>query len=262
LSRLYEIALIYKAKRERSGAISINLPEVKVRVEEGKVQFIPVPDLPSRTLVREAMVLAGEAAAAFALHHEIPVPFAAQPPSASTEAAAAPPTEDDLAGMHALRRAQSRGQVSSLPAPHTGLGLPHYTRVTSPLRRYLDLAAHQQLRLFLRGEPLLSQQEMLERVGESEAITGGAARVESLSRRHWTLVHFLQNPGWEGEGVVVEKRGSQVRLLIPELGFETYTSARGNPPLNARMKVSVQGVNLPELEAYIRAELGFSDDSG
>jgi exoribonuclease II len=262
LSRLYEIAKIYQARRNRSGAISINLPEVKMRVEDGYVHFTPIPDLPSRTLVREAMVLAGEAAALFALRHDIPVPFAAQPASAASEAAAAPPEEGDLAGMYALRRVQSRGQVSSHPAPHTGLGLPFYTRVTSPLRRYLDLVAHQQLRLFLRDQPLMSQQEVLERVGESESITGSAVRSEFLSRRHWTLVYFLNNPGWKGEGVMVEIRSSQARLILPELGFETYTSVRGKPPLNARMLVSIQGVNLPGLEVSIRAELGFFGDSG
>lgn len=262
LFRLYEIALLYMERRNRAGAVSIDLPEVKLKVEAGKVSFIRVPDLPSRTLVKEAMVMAGEAAAMFALRHAIPVPFAAQPPSSYPETISQLPDRADLAGMYALRRIQTRGRVSSHPAPHTGLGLPHYTRVTSPLRRYLDLAAHQQLRLFLQGQPPMSEMEMVTRVGESEAITGSAVRAESLSRRHWTLVHFLQNPDWAGEGVVVEKRGSQVRLILPELAFETPASVRGDPPLNARLLVTIQHVNLPELDVSVRAQLGFFGDSG
>jgi exoribonuclease II len=255
-SRLYEIGDIYLKRRRQNGAVSIDLPEVKVRVSDGLVSFIPIPALPSRTLVREAMVMAGEAAALFALNNGIPVPFAVQPPSAVSEAYNSPPEPDDLAGMYALRRIQNRGRVSSHPAPHAGLGLSYYTRVTSPLRRYLDLTAHQQLRLFLHGYPVLEEQVMVARVGESEALTSSAARAENLSRRHWTLVHFLLNPDWQGEGVIVEKRNSQVRLIIPELGFEAQTAVRGDLPLNTRIKVSVKSVNLPELEATIHTELG------
>jgi exoribonuclease II len=256
LSRLYEIAKIYRGRRLASGAVSINLPEVKVRVVGGNVSIFPVLPLPSRTLVSEAMVMAGEAAAVYALQHDIPIPFASQPPAPNPEALSTSPESEDMAGMFVLRRLQNRARVSSHPAPHTGLGLPVYTRVTSPLRRYLDLAAHQQLRLFLLGQAPLDQQEVLARVGESEAITGSAARAENLSRRHWTLVYFLHNPDWRGEGVLVEKRGSQGRVIIPELGFEAQTTIRGNPALNTRIKLALKGVDLPELEAAFHSVLG------
>ena len=59
-----------------------------------------------------------------------------------------------LAGMFALRKSLQRSLIRTSPAPHAGLGLEHYTQATSPLRRYVDLLVHQQLRAHLRGETL------------------------------------------------------------------------------------------------------------
>jgi exoribonuclease-2 len=38
-----------------------------------------------------------------------------------------------------------RSATSVKPLLHYGLGLPAYLRVTSPMRRYYDLLAHQQI---------------------------------------------------------------------------------------------------------------------
>jgi exoribonuclease-2 len=149
-----------------------------------------------------------------------------------------------------LLKTQKRSQVSGQPAPHAGVGLPAYSRATSPLRRYLDLVAHQQLRLSLQGRPLLNEQQMLERVGESEAVTRIVAQAELLSRRHWTLVYLHQNPGWRGEGVLVEKLGLRGRVIIPELAFETHIHLREDLPLNTRLPLVFKGANLSELEAF------------
>ena len=54
-------------------------------------------------------------------------------------------------------------QDQTTPAPHAGLGLPGYVQATSPMRRYLDLAIHQQLRAFLSGSPLLDAADLIER---------------------------------------------------------------------------------------------------
>ena len=192
--------------------------------------------------------MAGEAAARFALERDIPFPFATQP---------APPTgtqqlTEGLAGAYALRNTLQRSQTKSVPAPHTGLGLAVYARATSPLRRYLDLVAHQQLRGYLRGEDILGAQEMLERIGAVEAVTGSVRQAERLARQHWTLVYLLQHPGWHGEGILVEKRNSRGTVLIPELELEPRVHLREDLPLNSVVPLFLSGVELPELEAYFR----------
>ena len=77
-------------------------------------------------------------------------------------------------------------------------------QATSPLRRYLDLVVHQQLRAFLRGEPLLDEQAILVRIGSVDDVVRGTRRVERLARHHWTLVFLLQNPDWTGDAIVLE----------------------------------------------------------
>jgi exoribonuclease-2 len=243
---LHQLAQTYEARRQASGAISIELPEVKVVVENGRVTLRSLPPLKSRALVQEAMLMAGEAAARFALEHHIPFPFTTQDPPEASE------RPKGMAGMYALRRALKRSQQISTPAPHAGLGLAVYTRVTSPLRRYLDLVVHQQLRAHLHHTPLLGEQEMLARVGAAEAVTGVVRQAEMLASRHWTLVYLLEHPDWHGEGILVEKRDRRGTVLIPELGLEVRVHVRQDLPLNSPIPLALSGVNLAELEAHFR----------
>jgi exoribonuclease-2 len=136
------------------------------------------------------------------------------------------------------------------------LGLEIYAQVTSPLRRYLDLVAHQQLRAFLRRDDLLGAPEVLERIGAADAATDGVRQAERLARRHWTLVYLLQHPKWRGEGVLVEKHDARGTVLIPELDLEPRVHLREDLPLDSVVPLTLSGVDLPELEAFFQAERG------
>jgi exoribonuclease-2 len=196
--------------------------------------------------------MAGEAAAQFAISERLPFPFAIQEGLNAPYTVQGENTVADLAGFFALRNKLKRSQVSSQPAPHAGVGLSAYSRATSPLRRYLDLVVHQQLRAHLTGKSPLNEQEMLARVGMSEAITGSVNAVESLSRRHWTLVYLQQHPDWQGEAVLVEKTGLRGRVIIPELAFDSLIHLREDAPLNARFQVGIRQVNLAELDVALK----------
>ena len=245
-SSLHQLAQVHQALRRERNAVHIELPEVKIRVVDGQVVIHPLPPLRSRALVREAMLMAGEAVARFALEQDIPFPFTTHAPPETDE------RPEDLAGMYALRRTLRRSQQSSVPAPHSGLGLEVYTRATSPLRRYLDLVVHQQLRAHLRGEGLLEAQEVLERIGAAEALTGSMRQAERLVRKHWTLVYLMQHPDWHGEGVLVEKRDRRGTVLIPELDLETRIHLRQERPLNSRMPLTLMAVDLAQSEVYFQ----------
>jgi len=251
LRTLHEWAQRFRAKRQAAGAVEINLPEVKVRVEHDTVVIRPLPELKSRALVQEAMLMAGEAIARFALAAGFPFPYTTQD---LADAPSALP--DGLAGMYALRRTMRPGQVKSVPGSHAGLGLAYYARVTSPLRRYLDLVAHQQLRAYLRGSNGLEEQELLSRVGAAEAVSSSVRQAERLANKHWTLVYLLQNPDWRGEGVVVEKLDRRSTILIPELDLEVRTYVRDDLPLNSVVSLTLPQVNLVELGAHFHVERG------
>jgi exoribonuclease-2 len=246
--RFYQLAQVYQARRRANGAIFIELPEVKILVQDGEVSIRPLPALKSRDLVTEAMLMAGEAAARYALERDIPIPFSAQEP----------PREyaqlEGLAGMFALRRSLKPSHKNVDPSPHAGLGMQLYAQATSPLRRYLDLVVHQQLRAHLRGEDVLDKKEVLERIGTAGAITGSVSRAERLTRKHWTLVYLMQRPGWRGEGILVEKSGSRGKIIIPELDLEASLHLQADPPLNSVLPLALSGVSLAELEAYFQVK--------
>ena len=220
---------------------------MRIKVIDGQVNIAPLLSLRSRNTVTELMLTAGEAVAQMAIERELPVPFTVQD---AGEPMAAPQT---LAEMFAGRRRMRPSQQSTRPGPHAGLGLPAYVRVTSPLRRYLDLVAHQQLRAWLAGRPPLDEPALLERVGAADAIGGAVRRAEGLARQHWTIVYLQQHPDWSGEGVIVEKMGLRATVLIPELAWEFRVHLREDLPLDSVVQVTYVGANLPLLDAHLRA---------
>jgi exoribonuclease-2 len=248
LRSLDRLAEQHRIRREKRGAFTLDLPEVKLAVDGEEVVIRPIVPLRSRDLVTEAMLMAGEAIAHLALERGIAIPFTAQdPPSADQR-----PEAGDLAGMFAMRRALRPSEYSSTPGPHAGLGLEVYAQATSPLRRYLDLVVHQQLRAHLRGEKPLDAQEVLERVGATAAVAGNVRYAERLSRQHWTRVYLMKHPDWLGEGVLVEKRDSRGLVLIPDLDLDAWVHLRHDLPPNSSLRLALRDVNLPELRAHFQ----------
>ena len=191
--------------------------------------------------------MTGNGVAHFMRTHAIPVPFVAQErPTAEIQRATT------MSEMFALRRSMKPGRYTSTPSPHAGLGLDLYVQATSPLRRYLDMLVHQQLRSFLRGEQLISYQDVLLRLGSAEAVIPDLRAVERRSIEHWKLVYLLQNPGWQGEGFVVENTGSHALVLLPGMALETRIYQKQPLPLDHRLHLELVSVDLPNLIAHFR----------
>ena len=250
LKPLFEIAEKNENRRKEAEAVFINLPEVHIDLEKQENSPIPTVKIysneqraKSSDVVREFMLLAGEAAAKYAFKKGIPFPFISQ---------SSPDIPKDLpeglAGQYRLRRSMRSRSVGVSPAAHAGLGLGMYSQVTSPLRRYSDLIAHQQLRAHLNQSPLLDKDTMLERISAGDAAMSASIKAERSTRLHWTIVYLLQNPEWTGKGVVVELRGKQAVILIPELAQETIIIPKETVALNDELIVKAGKLNLPELE--------------
>ncbi|WP_420628054.1 ribonuclease catalytic domain-containing protein [Candidatus Leptofilum sp.] len=244
---LLEIAKAFERRRIANGAVQIDLPEVKIRLNEaGEVEIQPLPPLQSRDLVREAMLMTGGAVAQFAQQHNIPIPFTTQ--DAPTEIVEG----DTPSANFARRKTMTASQPGNLAGRHAGLGLDQYVQATSPLRRYLDLVVHQQLRAFLRGESLLDDQAVMERVGAAYAVSGDIRYAERLSNGHWTAVYLQRNPEWTGEGIVIDRRGKRDLILLPELGIETSIYQKEPTPLDTPVQVKLHTINLPQREPHFK----------
>ena len=247
---IYAVGLASQARRQRDGALRVDLPEVSVRVREGEVTIRSIPPLHSRDLVQYAMILAGEAAARFGTTRGIPLPFATQEPPDYVDF----DEGQSLSAMFARRRTFRRSQYRSVPAPHSGLGLSAYAQATSPMRRYLDLVVHQQLRAYLAKKPLLTAEQILERVGAVEAILPSTRPAEQYSERHWIMVYLLRRPDWRGRGVLVDKRSHNSTVIIPELGLEPSIRLSADLPLDSELTLGLRSVDLPRLDARFRIE--------
>jgi len=251
---LKEISRLTTAHRQRrlaAGAVAIDLPECRIRVNGKEIDITPLPAYRSREIVSEAMLIAGAAGARYAVEHQLPMPFAGQTPPAEM-----PDCEglDPLAAMFALRRCMRPGRITTAPQPHAGLGLNAYIRITSPLRRYLDLLAHQQLRLHLAGQPPLPEKEILAAIAAVTPTVNRIRQAERLSNRHWTLAWLQEQPEWRGQGVVVAEWGRKSLLAIPELALECELNLPGNPPPGTHLTLRSPRVNLPWLEVVFRTD--------
>jgi exoribonuclease-2 len=144
--------------------------------------------------------------------------------------------------------------LSVKPGRHYGLGLEQYTQVTSPLRRYTDLLAHQQIRAVLgtgayRDIPPLEEDAVLPALAAGEAAAAAAVRAERASRAHWTAVYLSGRKGSAWDGIVLERKGSRTAVLIPALGLETQAVLNGDAEPNDPAALTLTAVSIPKGEA-------------
>jgi exoribonuclease-2 len=201
------------------------------------------------------MLLAGEGAAHWALQRRLPFPYVCQDTGDL-------PNEplSGMAGSYQLRRCMRPRTLSVKPGLHWGLGLDEYTQVTSPLRRYTDLLAHQQIRAALSAGAYkdrlpLTEDEVLLALAAGEAATLATVRAERASRVHWTAVYLagqldLRSADSEWEGIIMEKKGSRSVVLIPALGLETQVPIKDGGEPNQPVRLKLNGVKIPEGEVF------------
>ncbi len=241
LKPLFEIARKNLIRRTKSGAISIKMPEVRIKLDKDtkKVFVEPEEKFESNDMIQEMMLLAGESAAKFAFKNKIPFPYVSQ------ESPSFPDNiPDGWAGEFARVKCMRKRSVGITPSGHAGLGLSFYSQVTSPLRRYSDLVAHQQLRAFIKKNRLLDKDEMLERIAAGDAASIAAKKASRLSDMHWKLVYLLQNPDNEYEAFCIDKHGSDSIFLIPSLDMQTMIKGLGSIELNDKISVKCGNVNI------------------
>jgi exoribonuclease-2 len=246
LREIVERTRRFRARRFANGAASIDLPEAIVRLVDGEVRIRPVESHTSREVVTDAMLMAGESVASYAMANDIAIPFVGQP---VPEEIRQPGT---LSAMYAYRRLFKPSSSSLGAQPHFGLGLEVYTRVTSPLRRYLDLLTHQQLRAHLGGADPLPREELGARMAQADAASATVRRTERFANRHWKLVYLKHHPGWEGDAVVLDLEERRAVVVLPALALEARLRRTDDMALDRRLRVAVAQVDLPDLDVRFR----------
>ena len=231
--------------RQSQGSISIYMPEsvIKVKGQGEEITVEVLDDSPSRQLVAEMMILAGEVGAKYGREHNIPLPYRSQPQPElppDAELILLPPGP---VRSTAMRRCMPKSEMGTIPARHASLALETYVQVTSPIRRYSDLLAHFQIKAHLRGEPLpFTLEQMQEMVMSLVPAVKEASSVERFTNRYWGLEYLRRNSGEVWQALVIRWLKEEINLglvLLEELGLELAMRFGRSIEVGDRLEVKV-----------------------
>jgi len=157
------------------------------------------------------------------------------------------------AGVAAIYRAQNNGKVrmSSIPAPHQGLGVSYYAWASSPLRRYVDLINQRQLVAMLRGEavPYAPKSErLLTAMRDFEQAYEAYADFQRSMERYWCLRWLLQESVHTTTAEVVRENLAKIAdipLLVKIPGLPEFAPG-------TRVEVDVADIDLLALDLRVQ----------
>lgn len=243
LSQINTLTKKHKTFRNDKGALRLDLPNIDIRLVDGRVSLKKQAISESREMIAEMMVIAGRAIAQFALENNIAMPFVTQGEGSFSDEILQQKTDLTLSQMFKAARCFKRSKISTKSAPHSGLGLDSYLRVTSPIRRYLDLVVQQQLLNFINNKPTLDETTIKSRIGQTNV---GISKVNKATRQsvdHYKCLFLKQNKGWKGVGAVVDLHGNKATVLIPELGMITQLKFSEKPSLDDEVQLKIAAID-------------------
>ena len=249
---LHELYKAFARARSRRGAIEIDLPQTKFKLDKrGEIERIDVvPRNDAHRLIEECMIAANVQAAKFLKRHrvqglyrvhpkpdtdrfgdlrlyllslglKVPHPDHVEPRQFNALIQQIRHRPDAAAITMTMLRSLTHAEYAPANIGHFGLALDSYAHFTSPIRRYPDLLVHRAIRHIIRGGKPgkydYSGREM-ERLG---AITSAhEKRAEEASRdvEAWLKCQYMESHvGDDFDGVITGVTNFGVFVQITEL---------------------------------------------
>jgi len=243
-----------RQQRIDNGALLLSLPDVNIDIrdrEHIQVYLSPV-DTPSRNLVSELMILANGIAADYLAGREAPGLFRSQPPPRKRIISGAQNSLQDIARQ---RRFLARGELTSHPKPHSGLGLNSYTTITSPIRRFLDLVMQHQLSNMVHGRGILfSGEECKTFAGVIQQNLSRANALRQQRHRYWILRYLEPKEGQLVNALVVGLGPKRVNLLLCDCLFDVDLPPNPSFPVEPGDTVRIRLARIKPLDNILRVE--------
>lgn len=158
--------------------------------------------------------------------------------------------DNEVAGIY---RTQNNGKVkmSTVAAPHQGLGVAQYMWSSSPLRRYIDLVNQRQIIQLLRNEPPVyakNDTALFTVLSNFDAAYTAYNDFQRQMERYWCLRWLIQEKIQHVEGALI--RENLVRLSgIPLVG--RFPSIPELPPATM-VTLEIEAIDLLELSFTAR----------
>ncbi|CAG8506733.1 5011_t:CDS:2 [Paraglomus occultum] len=213
---LQQVAKLHMQYRFKNGSFNYNEPFAEVAIAPRPLPSNPSiieqptfysgnPDIqvtvdrsnhsPARAMVAELMIMAGRAAALFCHERNIPMTYRTQVGSQSTIYESILSHVDPVTGVlpvkeiAKIRPFMGSVQITTEAGPHLNMGIKDgYCKVTSPLRRYVDMLAHWQIKAHLLGEtPPFSTQDLNNLASSIRSRERTIKTVSSRATKYWVL---------------------------------------------------------------------------
>jgi exoribonuclease-2 len=159
----------------------------------------------------------------------------------------------DEHGFPGIYRTQNNGKVkmSTVAAPHQGLGVAQYMWSSSPLRRYVDMVNQRQIIAMLAdAEPVYPKNDpaLYAVVRDFETMYGIYNDFQRQMERYWCLRWLQQEHIEEVQGTVL--RENLVRLANIPLVFKVHSLPE--LPANSKVTLAVGDIDLLDLNIHTR----------
>ena len=241
-----------RAQRLKNGALLLPFPDVNVFIDhQGKVHVnLSKSDTPARTIVSEMMILANSEAAKYVADRMVPGLFRSQP---ILQKRIVFGEDDDLFQNTLQRKNIPRGELSTNSKSHSGLGVSHYTTVTSPIRRLLDLVMQHQLNSIVRRrEPSFTEEMCKDFTSVLTRTLSTAQIVRQQRQRFWLLKYLADRQGQYIDALVIQTGPKRINLLLTDILMDIDLPPTGGKSITPNQIVKVQIVKVDPLDNIVR----------
>lgn len=216
----HELAEKLIEHRIESGACVIRKPEPIVTVEgEGAEATVDItlkePSPRSELVISEFMILANSGLALWAKDNDIPLLHRTQDIALPQESAG---IFTEPAKILRAVKLLLPPTLETTPRRHAALGVPAYSPITSPLRRYTDFINMAQVCTYLAdGTPRQTTDELDQLAIHLGMRIKSVGTVQRFRPRYWKLVYLAKQRKKFQSAVMVEDAGPMATLAMPHL---------------------------------------------
>eukprot|EP01083_Nonionella_stella_P017586 49196_1 len=279
LKRMVELSALLELERERCASVEFILPIPIVKIKPGKFRSninTPTKDLiqsvssdevyqksVARSIIKEFMVLAGQAAALYSIKHKIPVPFRqledfeCEWPIDHNGNPVADPTLNPIVLSTAMFKTINAAFARSTKGAHAALGVKQYAQATSPIRRYCDAILHHQLKAHIRGEPLPWDAPCLDFACVNFLATDFEHDMIMQRRSRFWVCEYLRDKlenSTSDDPVILNglsvsaseqrrNKGLRTQILLRDFGIRVYIQSNEFIPIGSEIKLKLLHVD-------------------